>query len=69
MTALGFLVTCRPIPHGTRMPASGARQEELQWIMGHADLSMTTSVYTNQDEALLREAILILKILKPRKLF
>lgn len=42
---------------GTRMSAAGVRPEYLQRIMGHTDHSMTASVYINQDESTLKDAI------------
>lgn len=42
---------------GTRMSAAGARPEDIQRIMGHADYSMTANVYINQDDASLKDAI------------
>lgn len=42
---------------GTRMAASGARPEDIQRIMGHADYSMTANVYINQDDASLKDAV------------
>lgn len=42
---------------GTRMSAAGARPEDIQKIMGHADYSMTANVYIDQDESALKSAI------------
>lgn len=41
---------------GTRM-AAGARPEDIQRIMGHADHSMTANVYINQDDVSLKDAV------------
>ncbi len=42
---------------GTRMSAAGARPEDIQKIMGHADYSMTANTYIDQDDAALKAAI------------
>lgn len=42
---------------GTRMSAAGARPEDIQRIMGHADYSMTANTYINQDDSALFQAI------------
>jgi len=39
------------------MAAAGARPEDIQKIMGHADYSMTANTYINQDDAALKAAI------------
>lgn len=42
---------------GTRMSAAGARPEDIQRIMGHADYSMTANTYIDQDQSALKTAI------------
>ena len=42
---------------GTRMAAAGARPEDIQRMLGHADYSMTANVYINQDVSALRHAL------------
>lgn len=42
---------------GTRMSAAGARPEDIQRIMGHADYSMTANTYIDQDTTALVSAI------------
>ena len=38
---------------GTRLSAAGARPEDIQAILGHADYSVTANTYINQDVAAL----------------
>ena len=45
---------------GTRMSAAGARPEDIQRIMGHADYTMTANTYINQDDSTLKTAIELL---------
>lgn len=45
---------------GTRMSAAGARPEDIQRILGHADYSMTANTYINQDTATLKSAVELL---------
>ena len=45
---------------GTRMSAAGARPEDIQRIMGHADYSMTANTYIAQDDSTLKNAIELL---------
>lgn len=42
---------------GTRMAAAGARPEDIQKILGHADYSMTANTYISQDTATLKSAV------------
>ena len=42
---------------GTRLSAAGARPEDIQAILGHADYSVTANTYINQDVAALRESM------------
>ena len=42
---------------GTRLSAAGARPEDIQAILGHADYSVTANTYINQDIAALRESM------------
>lgn len=42
---------------GTRLSAAGARTEDIQRIMGHADYSETANTYINQDVAALQAAM------------
>ena len=39
------------------MAAAGARPEDIQRIMGHADYSVTANVYINQDDESLKDAV------------
>ena len=45
---------------GTRMAAAGARPEDIQKILGHADYSMTANTYITQDPATLKVAVELL---------
>lgn len=45
---------------GTRMSAAGARPEDIQKILGHADYSMTANTYVNQDVSALKSAVELL---------
>lgn len=42
---------------GTRLSAAGARPEDIQEILGHADYSVTANTYINQDVAALRKSM------------
>lgn len=42
---------------GTRLSAAGARPEDIQAILGHADYSVTANTYINQDVSALRESM------------
>lgn len=42
---------------GTRLSAAGARPEDIQAILGHADYSVTANTYINQDIAALHESM------------
>ena len=42
---------------GTRLSAAGARPEDIQRILGHADYSMTANAYITQDAATLQKAV------------
>lgn len=61
MTALGLPddLTPHSARHtcGTRLSAAGAKAEDIQRIMGHADYSVTANTYINQDVSALRNAI------------
>lgn len=46
---------------GTRLSAAGARPEDIQAILGHADYSVTANTYINQDVAALRESMARMK--------
>ena len=46
---------------GTRLSAAGARPEDIQAILGHADYSVTANTYINQDVSTLRKSIELLK--------
>ena len=46
---------------GTRLSAAGARPEDIQAILGHADYSVTANTYINQDISTLRESMARLK--------
>lgn len=41
----------------TRLSAAGAKPEDIQMIMGHADFSVTANTYINQDVTALRHAM------------
>lgn len=45
----------------TRLAAAGARPEDIQAILGHADYSETANTYINQDVSTLRSAMALLK--------
>lgn len=45
---------------GTKMAAAGARPEDIQRILGHADYSMTANTYINQDVTTLKSAVELL---------
>ena len=45
---------------GTKMAAAGARPEDIQRILGHADYSMTANTYITQDVATLKSAVELL---------
>lgn len=42
---------------GTRLSAGGARPEDIQAILGHADYSVTANTYINQDVAALHDSM------------
>lgn len=42
---------------GTRLSAAGARPEDIQAILGHADYSVTANTYINQDVSALAESM------------
>lgn len=42
--------------YGTRLSAAGAKAEDIQRLMGHADYSVTANTYINQDLSSLRAA-------------
>lgn len=42
---------------GTRLSAAGARPEDIQAILGHADYSVTANTYINQDISALTESM------------
>lgn len=42
---------------GTRLSAAGARPEDIQAILGHADYSVTANTYINQDVAALHDSM------------
>lgn len=46
---------------GTRLSAAGARPEDIQAILGHADYSVTANTYINQDVSTLRRAMELVK--------
>ena len=46
---------------GTRLSAAGARPEDIQAILGHADYSVTANTYINQDVNALRESMARMK--------
>lgn len=45
---------------GTKMAAAGARPEDIQRILGHADYSMTANTYITQDVTTLKSAVELL---------
>ena len=45
----------------TRLSAAGARPEDIQAILGHADYSVTANTYINQDTAALTASMALLK--------
>jgi len=45
---------------GTRLAAAGARPEDIQRILGHADYSMTANTYITQDVSTLKSAVELL---------
>jgi len=45
---------------GTMMSAAGARPEDIQRILGHADYSVTANTYITQDVAALKNAVELL---------
>lgn len=46
---------------GTRLSAAGARPEDIQAILGHADYSVTANTYINQDVSALRNSMALMK--------
>lgn len=46
---------------GTRLSAAGARPEDIQQILGHADYSVTANTYINQDISTLHKSMQLVK--------
>lgn len=46
---------------GTRLSAAGARPEDIQAILGHADYSVTANTYINQDVSTLTKSMALVK--------
>ncbi len=46
---------------GTRLSAAGARPEDIQAILGHADYSVTANTYINQDVSALTKSMSLVK--------